>query len=79
MDEYSENLIKVYELDLTELTNEKKSVIKTLRDIETEIVKERMFINQIREGDIKDKENDRMEEVWEQELDTQQDLLGGTR
>ena len=48
MDEYSENLIKVYELDLTELTKEKKSIIKILRDIETEIVKKRMFIKQIK-------------------------------
>lgn len=48
LDEYSENLIKIYESDLTELTKEKKSIIKTLRDIETEIVKKRMFIKQIR-------------------------------
>lgn len=45
---YEANLIKVYENDLTELTKEKKSIIKKLRDIETEIAKKRMFIKQIR-------------------------------
>lgn len=48
MDKYSENLIKVYESDLTELSKEKKSIIKSLTGIETEIVKKRMFIKQIK-------------------------------
>ncbi|MBX4266589.1 hypothetical protein [Clostridium estertheticum] len=45
---YEANLIKVYESDLTELTKEKKSIIKKLKEIETEIVKKRIFIKQIR-------------------------------
>lgn len=48
MTNYDENLIKVYESDLTELMKDKKVLIKKLAEIEREIIKKRMFIKQIR-------------------------------
>jgi len=69
LDTYSLNLIKVYETDIKELANEKKTVIKKLKDIETEIVKKRLFIKQI-EGE-QDKQNERLEDMYREELENQ--------
>jgi len=72
LDTYSINLIKVYKNDITELTNEKKTVIKKLKDIETEIVKKRLFIKQIK-GE-QDKQNERLEDMYREELENQRDI-----
>ena len=69
LDTYSLNLIKVYETDIKELANEKKTVIKKLKDIETEIVKKRLFIKQIK-GE-QDKQNERLEDMYREELENQ--------
>ncbi|MBX4259787.1 hypothetical protein KTC96_24995 (plasmid) [Clostridium estertheticum] len=46
---YEANLIKIYENDLTELTKEKKSIMKRLAVIERELLQTRSYCRQIKQ------------------------------